>query len=177
MATQAAAMRYTEARLSPAGRLLMEGLDEDTVDFRETYDASEREPVVMPAGFPNLLANGAQGIAVGMSCSIPPHNLAEVCRALRHLLKSPKARHGSLMEFIPGPDFPTGGVIVSHLKPCLRFISQGVGKSVCGLGGRKSLNCAVRGGLLSMKFPTKVPEGAFDSPPSRTVRRKENRQL
>ena len=105
----AAAMRYTEARLSPAGRLLMEGLDEDTVDFRETYDASEREPVVMPAGFPNLLANGAQGIAVGMSCSIPPHNLVEVCRALRHLLKSPKARHGSLMEFIPGPDFPTGG--------------------------------------------------------------------
>ena len=124
----AAAMRYTEARLSPAGRLLMEGLDEDTVDFRETYDASEREPVVMPAGFPNLLANGAQGIAVGMSCSIPPHNLAEVCRALRHLLKSPKARHGSLMEFIPGPDFPTGGVIVEPTETLSEIYKSGRGQ-------------------------------------------------
>ena len=124
----AAAMRYTEARLSPAGRLLMEGLDEDTVDFRETYDASEREPVVMPAGFPNLLANGAQGIAVGMSCSIPPHNLVELCRALRHLLKSPKARHGSLMEFIPGPDFPTGGVIVESPETLSEIYKSGRGQ-------------------------------------------------
>ena len=124
----AAAMRYTEARLSPAGRLLMEGLDEDTVDFRETYDATEREPVVMPAGFPNLLANGAQGIAVGMSCAIPPHNMAELCSALRHLLKSPKARHASLMEHIPGPDFPTGGVIVESPDTLAEIYKTGRGQ-------------------------------------------------
>jgi topoisomerase IV subunit A len=107
----AAAMRYTEAKMTDAAVLMMEGLDEDTVDFRPTYDAESNEPVVMPAGFPNLLANGAQGIAVGMATSIPPHNVAEICDALQHLIKTPNARTETLLNYIPGPDFPTGGIL------------------------------------------------------------------
>ena len=91
---------------------LLEGIDEDTVDFRPTYDGEANEPLVLPASLPNLLANGAQGIAVGMACAIPPHNLAEICDALTHLIKFPKATIGKLAELIPGPDFPTGGVLV-----------------------------------------------------------------
>ncbi len=108
----AAAFRYTEARLTPAAMLLLEGLDEDAVDFRETYDGQNREPVVLAAGFPNLLANGSSGIAVGMATSIPPHNAAECIDAAIHLLDHPKASIDDLMKIIPGPDFPTGGVIV-----------------------------------------------------------------
>jgi topoisomerase IV subunit A len=108
----AAAFRYTEAKLTPAAMLLLEGLDEDAVDFRETYDTLHKEPVVLAAGFPNLLANGASGIAVGMACSIPPHNPAECIDAAIHLLDHPKATVEDLMKIIPGPDFPTGGVIV-----------------------------------------------------------------
>src|SRR6187399_3086218 len=108
----AAAYRYTEARMTDVARLLLEGIDEDAVDFRPTYDGSDREPVVLPGGFPNLLANGAQGIAVGMATSIPPHNAAELCEAALHLIEKPDAKSKALLKYIPGPDFPTGGVII-----------------------------------------------------------------
>ncbi|HQS08070.1 MAG TPA: DNA topoisomerase IV subunit A [Xanthobacteraceae bacterium] len=108
----AAAMRYTEARLTETARLLLDGIDDDAVDFRPTYDGSEEEPVVLPAAFPNLLANGSQGIAVGMATSIPPHNAAELLDAALHLLDHPDAPASDLLQFVPGPDFPTGGVLV-----------------------------------------------------------------
>ena len=108
----AAAMRYTECRLTQAAALLLDGLDEDAVDFRATYDGEEEEPVVLPAGFPNLLANGSSGIAVGMATSIPPHNAAELIDACLILLDKPKATTAELMTVVRGPDFPTGGVIV-----------------------------------------------------------------
>src|ERR1700756_232679 len=108
----AAAMRYTEAKLTPFAQSLMDGLDEDAVDFRPTYDGEESEPVVMPAAVPNLLANGSSGIAVGMATSIPPHNVGELCDALLHLIKAPKAHVGTLVELVRGPDFPTGRVLV-----------------------------------------------------------------
>jgi topoisomerase IV subunit A len=108
----AAAMRYTECRLTEAAALLLEGLDEDAVDFRATYDGEEEEPVVLPAGFPNLLANGSSGIAVGMATSIPPHNAAELIDACLILLEKPSATTADLMTVVRGPDFPTGGVIV-----------------------------------------------------------------
>ena len=107
-----AAMRYTEARLTEVARLLMEGIDEDAVDFRPTYDGSEEEPVVLPGAFPNLLANGSQGIAVGMATAIPPHNVAELCDAALHLIEHPNTKSRNLLKYVPGPDFPTGGVIV-----------------------------------------------------------------
>ncbi|HZB62361.1 MAG TPA: DNA topoisomerase IV subunit A, partial [Microvirga sp.] len=108
----AAAMRYTEARMTEVARLLLEGIDEDAVDFRETYDQTNEEPVVLPAAFPNLLANGSQGIAVGMATSIPPHNAAELCDAALHLIAKPNATSEQLMQYVPGPDLPTGGIIV-----------------------------------------------------------------
>ncbi|QTL02385.1 DNA topoisomerase IV subunit A [Aquabacter sp. L1I39] len=108
----AAAMRYTEARMTETARLLLDGIDEDAVDFRPTYDGSEEEPVVLPAAFPNLLANGSQGIAVGMATSIPPHNAAELLDAALYLLDRPEAPASDLLQFVPGPDFPTGGVLV-----------------------------------------------------------------
>jgi len=108
----AAAMRYTEARLTAVAQALLDGIDEDAVDFRPNYDGDDREPVVLPARFPNLLANGAAGIAVGMATNIPPHNVGEICNALRYLIKHPKASIEKLVEFIPGPDFPTGGILV-----------------------------------------------------------------
>jgi len=107
-----AAMRYTESRLTPAAWALMAGLDENTVDFRATYDGDGEEPTVLPARFPNLLANGSSGIAVGMATSIPPHNLGELCFALTHLLKEPDCSVSDLVRFVPGPDFPTGGLLV-----------------------------------------------------------------
>lgn len=108
----AAAMRYTEARLTATAGLLLEGIDEDAVDFRPTYDGSEEEPSVLPAAFPNLLANGSQGIAVGMATSIPPHNAAELLDAALHLVDNPAAPASDLLQFVPGPDFPTGGILV-----------------------------------------------------------------
>jgi topoisomerase IV subunit A len=108
----AAAMRYTECRMTEAAQLLLDGIDEDAVDFRATYDGEEEEPVVLPAGFPNLLANGSTGIAVGMATSIPPHNAAELIDACLLLLERPDASIADLMARVPGPDFPTGGVIV-----------------------------------------------------------------
>src|SRR5579863_6772293 len=108
----AAAYRYTEARMTEVARLLLDGIDEDAIDFRPTYDGSSQEPVVLPGAFPNLLANGAQGIAVGMATSIPPHNAAELCDAALHLIDNPNARSRTLLKYVPGPDFPTGGIIV-----------------------------------------------------------------
>ncbi len=107
-----AASRYTEARLTPVAEALLEGLAENAVDFRPNYDGTLTEPVVLPAAFPNLLANGASGIAVGMATSIPPHNIAELIDACLHLIKSPDARDDTLLNHVRGPDFPTGGVIV-----------------------------------------------------------------
>ncbi len=108
-----AAMRYTEARMTAVAELLLRGIDEDAVDFRPTYDGEGEEPAVLPGAFPNLLANGSAGIAVGMATNIPPHNAAELCDAALHLIKFPNATLAKLMEFVPGPDFPTGGIIVS----------------------------------------------------------------
>jgi topoisomerase-4 subunit A len=107
-----AAMRYTESRLTELAQALLEGLDEDAVDFRPTYDGEDREPVVLPAAFPNLLANGSNGIAVGMATSIPPHNLGELCAAVEALIRTPGLRDDSLLKHVKGPDFPTGGIIV-----------------------------------------------------------------
>jgi topoisomerase-4 subunit A len=107
-----AAMRYTEARLTEVARLLLEGIDEDAVELKPTYDNSGKEPSVLPGGFPNLLANGSQGIAVGMATSIPPHNAAELCDAALHLIEKPDAKSKSLLKWVKGPDFPTGGIVV-----------------------------------------------------------------
>src|SRR6201746_526726 len=107
-----AAYRYTEARMTDVARLLLEGIDEDGVDFRPTSDGQSKEPVVLPGGFPNLLANGAQGIAVGMATSIPPHNAAELCEAALHLIDKPEAKSKALLKWVKGPDFPTGGIVV-----------------------------------------------------------------
>jgi topoisomerase-4 subunit A len=123
----AAAMRYTEARMTEVARLLLDGIDEDAVDFRETYDGSEREPIVLPGAFPNLLANGSAGIAVGMATNIPPHNVAEICDAALHLIKTPNARLETLLNYIPGPDLPTGGVIVESRESILETYRTGRG--------------------------------------------------
>ena len=123
----AAAMRYTEARLTEVARLLIDGIDEDTVDFRATYDGTNEEPVVLPAAFPNLLANGSQGIAVGMATSIPPHNAAELCDAALFLIDNPKARSKTLLKYVKGPDFPTGGVIVNPPETIAEAYNSGRG--------------------------------------------------
>ena len=107
-----AASRYTEARMTVVAEALLDGLNEDAVDFRDNYDGTLTEPIVLPAQFPNLLANGSSGIAVGMATNIPPHNIAELCDACLHLIKTPDARDDTLLNHVPGPDFPTGGVIV-----------------------------------------------------------------
>jgi topoisomerase-4 subunit A len=107
-----AAMRYTEARMTEVARLLLDGIGEEAVDFRPNYDGQSEEPAVLPAAFPNLLANGSTGIAVGMATAIPPHNVAELCDAALHLIDNPNARSKTLLKYVPGPDFPTGGLIV-----------------------------------------------------------------
>lgn len=123
----AAAMRYTEARMTEVARLLLDGIDEDAVDFRPTYDGESEEPALLPAGFPNLLANGAQGIAVGMATSIPPHNVIELADASLHLIKHPNASIDTLMQFVQGPDFPTGGVLVEPAASIRDAYSTGRG--------------------------------------------------
>jgi topoisomerase-4 subunit A len=123
----AAAMRYTEAKLTDVAAALLEDISDDTVDFNETYDGEESEPAVLPANFPNLLANGATGIAVGMATSIPPHNAGELCDAALHLIKYPNARIDKLVEFVPGPDFPTGGIIVEPKDSILEAYRTGRG--------------------------------------------------
>ena len=123
----AAAMRYTEARLTEVARALLSGIDEDAVDLRPTYDGEESEPVVLPGAFPNLLANGAAGIAVGMATSIPPHNAGEVCAAAIHLIRNPRATTEDLLRHMPGPDFPTGGVLVEDKAAILTAYETGRG--------------------------------------------------
>jgi len=122
-----AAMRYTEARLTEVARLLIDGIDENAIDFRPTYDGSENEPVVLPGAFPNLLANGSQGIAVGMATAIPPHNAAELCDAALHLIDTPNARSRTLLKYVPGPDFPTGGLVIDSRDAIAEAYSTGRG--------------------------------------------------
>jgi len=123
----AAAMRYTEARLTAVAQELLTGIDEDAVDFRATYDGEGEEPLVLPARFPNLLANGSSGIAVGMATSIPPHNVGEICQALLHLIKFPKSHISKLVDFMPGPDFPTGGIIAETRETIEQAYATGRG--------------------------------------------------
>ena len=123
----AAAYRYTEARMTEVAALLLEGIEQDAVDFRPTYNEEDEEPVVMPAAFPNLLANGASGIAVGMATSIPPHNAHELCDAALHLIKHPDATVEKLVEFIPGPDMPTGGIIIDSRESIIESYKTGRG--------------------------------------------------
>ena len=123
----AAAMRYTEARLTEIAAMLLDGLDQDAVDLRPNFTEEEKEPVVLPAGFPNLLANGALGIAVGMATSIPPHNARELCSALLHLIKAPNATHTKIAQLVPGPDFPTGGVLVEPPESVTESYATGRG--------------------------------------------------
>jgi len=123
----AAAMRYTEARLTEVAALLMEGIDEDAIDFRATYDGESEEPIVFPAAIPNLLANGSNGIAVGMATSIPPHNLAELCQGLVLLIEKPDTTLADLVALIPGPDFPTGGILVEGKDSILKSYETGRG--------------------------------------------------
>ncbi|GIQ72982.1 DNA topoisomerase IV subunit A [Bradyrhizobium sp. RD5-C2] len=123
----AAAYRYTEARMTEVARLLLEGIDEDGVEFRLNYDGQTKEPVVLPGGFPNLLANGAQGIAVGMATSIPPHNAAELCDAALHLIEKPDAKSKALLKWVKGPDFPTGGIVVDSKESIIEAYTTGRG--------------------------------------------------
>ncbi|WP_208354569.1 DNA topoisomerase IV subunit A [Pseudaestuariivita rosea] len=122
-----AASRYTEARMTIAAEALLEGLNENAVDFRDNYDGRLEEPVVLPASFPNLLANGSSGIAVGMATNIPPHNIEELCNACLHLIKSPDARDETLLNHVPGPDFPTGGIIVEPRESIAQAYRTGRG--------------------------------------------------
>lgn len=123
----AAAMRYTEARMTEGATLLLEGINEDAVNFRPTYNEEDEEPEVLPAAFPNLLANGSSGIAVGMATSIPPHNVAELCDAARYLIAHPEATNDELVEFVHGPDFPTGGILVEPKRGILEAYRTGRG--------------------------------------------------
>ncbi len=123
----AAAYRYTEARMTSVAGLILEGLEEDAVDFRDNYSADNKEPVVLPACFPNLLANGSQGIAVGMATSIPPHNVAELCDASLYLIENPQAGSDELLNFVQGPDFPTGGIIVESKESIAETYRTGRG--------------------------------------------------
>ncbi len=122
-----AAMRYTESRLTEVAQSLLEGLDEDSVDFRATYDGDDREPIVLPAAFPNLLANGSSGIAVGMATNIPPHNLGELCAATIALIEKPDIQDKSLLKFIKGPDFPTGGLLIDTKEEIAEAYKTGRG--------------------------------------------------
>jgi topoisomerase IV subunit A len=122
-----AAYRYTEARMTDVARLLLDGIDEDGVEFRPNYDGQSKEPVVLPGGFPNLLANGAQGIAVGMATSIPPHNAAELCDAALHLIEKPDAKSKALLKWVKGPDFPTGGIVVDSKEAITEAYTTGRG--------------------------------------------------
>ncbi|MBZ8132612.1 DNA topoisomerase IV subunit A [Afifella sp. IM 167] len=155
----AAAMRYTEARLTEVANLLLEGIDEDAVDFRPTYDGEDEEPVVLPGAFPNLLANGAAGIAVGMATNIPPHNAAELCDAALHLIKHPNATPEKLIELVPGPDFPTGGVIVSPVSD--RLEAYKTGRGTMRVRGRWEKEEGARGSwvVVVTEIPYQVQKG------------------
>ena len=150
----AAAMRYTEARLTTIAELLLEGIDEDAVEFRSTYDEVDKEPVVLPSNFPNLLANGSSGIAVGMATSIPPHNVEELCNASLHLIKHRNASYQKLMEFIPGPDFPTGGQVLEFESNLITTYKTG--KGGFRLRAKWKIENVVYGKLLLLRYPIKL---------------------
>ena len=154
----AAAMRYTEAKLTAVAVALMDGLDEDAVDFRPTYDGADEEPIVMPGAFPNLLANGSNGIAVGMATSIPPHNAGEVIDAALHLIKHPDARIETLLEKMPGPDFPTGGVLVESRESIAE--SYRTGRGSFRLRARWEVEDLGRGQwrIIVLEIPYQVPK-------------------
>src|SRR6185312_346941 len=155
----AAAMRYTESRMSAVARAMLEGIDQDAVDFRETYDGEDSEPVVLPGRFPNLLANGAAGIAVGMATSIPPHNVGEICAALLHLIDDPKTPIAELMTHLPGPDFPTGGVLVESADAIAEAYATGRGSFRLRARWTKEQQ---RNGLFQIvvtEIPFQVPKG------------------
>ncbi|WP_394155371.1 DNA topoisomerase IV subunit A [Loktanella salsilacus] len=153
-----AAARYTEARMTAAAEALMEGLNENAVDYRPNYDGTLEEPVVFPAAFPNLLANGSSGIAVGMATNIPPHNLHELIDACLHLIKSPNAGDDTLMQYIPGPDFPTGGVIVE--KPQAIADAYRTGRGSIRLRARYEVEDLGRGQwqVVITEIPYQVPK-------------------
>jgi topoisomerase-4 subunit A len=155
----AAAYRYTEARMTEVARLLLDGLDEETVDFRPNYDGSLEEPIVLPGAFPNLLANGASGIAVGMATSIPPHNAAELCDAALHLIKYPNATVDKLAQLVPGPDFPTGGIIIDDRETILEAYKNGRG--AFRVRARWSQEDLGRGGwqIIVTEIPYQVQKG------------------
>ena len=155
----AAAMRYTEARMTAVAQALLHGIDLDTVDFRGTYDGEDEEPLVLPSAFPNLLANGATGIAVGMATSIPPHNIGELCAALLHLIKFPNAGMDKLVQLIPGPDFPTGGVIVED--PAAILAAYKSGRGGFRLRARWAVEPGPRGtyNIVVTEIPYQVPKG------------------
>ena len=124
----AAAMRYTESRMTDVATRLLEGMNENAIDFKPTYDGEDEEPVVLPSNFPNLLANGSTGIAVGMATSIPPHNLSELCDAALHLINvNPNASAEELTQFVKGPDFPTGGIMVESPSSIAHSYATGRG--------------------------------------------------
>ncbi|MBF0588753.1 MAG: DNA topoisomerase IV subunit A [Magnetococcales bacterium] len=152
----AAAMRYTEARLTAVALALMEDLDKDTVEFRPTYDGSQEEPVVFPARFPNLLANGSSGIAVGMSTAVPPHNVAELLDCCLYLIKHPDADPADLLEMLPGPDFPTGGQLIS--TPAERRVVYRTGRGSLRLRCRWELEKRPHGGwrIIITEIPYQV---------------------
>jgi topoisomerase IV subunit A len=154
----AAAMRYTEARLTEVAKALLDGIDEDAVDFRPTYDGDGDEPAVLPANFPNLLANGSSGIAVGMATNIPPHNVGEICDALKHLIKHRDAPIDTLVGFMPGPDFPTGGVMVESRASVVE--SYRTGRGSFRLRARWTVEKLVQGTwqIVVTEMPYQVPK-------------------
>ena len=149
----AAAYRYTEARMTDAARPLLEGINEDSIDFRENYSGDQKEPIVLPAAFPNLLANGSQGIAVGMATSIPPHNVGELCDAALYLVTHPKATTDQLLTFVPGPDFPTGGIVVDGPEAIAETYRTGRGSFRVRSKWTKEEGSAAPGSLWSPRFP------------------------
>src|SRR6202046_3616278 len=155
----AAAYRYTEARLTEAARLLLDGIDEAALDVRPSYDGLSQEPVVLPAAFPNLLANGSQGIAVGMATSIPPHNIAELCDAALYLIAHPEADAQALATFVPGPDFPTGGVVIDDKSAIIE--TYRTGRGAFRVRARWAKEDAGRGGWVVVV--TQIPYGVQKS--------------
>ncbi|HEY1798494.1 MAG TPA: DNA topoisomerase IV subunit A [Stellaceae bacterium] len=154
-----AAMRYTESRMSAVAQAMLEGIDQDAVDFRDTYDGENSEPLVLPARFPNLLANGAAGIAVGMATSIPPHNVGEICAALTHLIDHPQCPVAELVAHMPGPDFPTGGVLVE--SPAAIAEAYATGRGSFRLRARWSKEMQGHGAyqIVVTEIPYQVPKG------------------
>ena len=170
-----AAMRYTEARLAKAADALLADIDKDTVDFRPNYDESREEPTVLPAQFPNLLVNGAGGIAVGMATNIPPHNLGEVIDACVALIDDPELELDALLEIVPGPDFPTGGIILGR-SGILQAYATGRGSVIVRGQDPRSRRCARTARRSSSpRCPTRSTRPAWSSGSPRWCARSRSR--